>query len=296
MQSFVARNEENVPLFEECYYTYLQTKTPAGDDFYMECLAIDADAQTDLINIPSNNGRNNIYIEESGIILTRGAAQSLKAQKGDTIKINDVELKVTDISYQYFHPIVYLSKTQMNELGVSYVTSFLLDVSDDQAFLDYLSENRQQCLTVFTKQLAKDLHGIFDSINVFIYIMIAFSLGMSFVILSIMSQNALLEQQRQLTIFRAIGFTVMDISNIWTIQSVAQLISSAIFGIPVGALVTYILLTMCSSATQIYPFILSWPVILMAIGFVLAVIIICHLISMHSIKKWNIANNTRCRE
>ena len=296
MQSFIEKDQDNNPKFEECYYTYLATKTPAGKDLYMECLAIDENSKTGLINIPSSNGRKSTYIEEEGIILTRGAAESLKVKKGDTIKINDVEIKVTGVSFQYFHPIIYLSKTQMDKLGVDYVTSFIVDITDEQAFLDYLSANRQQCLTVFTKQLSKDLRGIFDSINVFIYIMVGFSLAMSFVILAIMSQNALMEQQRQLTILRAIGFTIMDISNFWTLQSGAQLVLSSLFGVPAGALVTIILLKLCSSTSQIYPFILSWPVIFMAIGFVFLVILACHLLAMFSIKRWNIANNTRSRE
>ena len=126
--------------------------------------------------------------------------------------------------------------------------------------------------------------------------MVGFSLGMSFVILFIMSQNALMEQQRPLTVLRAIGFRILDISHVWTLQSASQLFVSALFGLPVGGLVTYILLSMCSSNSQIYPFIFHWLIALMAVGFVLLVIIACHLLSMRTISKWNIANNTRCRE
>ena len=205
-------------------------------------------------------------------------------------------MEVKEISYQYFHPITYLSKAQMDELGVDYVSSFIMNVKDENALSKYLSSSRNQCLTVFTKSLSKDLHSIFDSTNVMIYIMIGFSIGMAFIILCIMSQNALLEQQRQLSIMRAIGFTILDISNIWTFQSILQLLSSAVLGVPVGALAIYILLRLCSSATQTYPFVFHWGVVFIAIGFIALVIIACHLISMISIKRWNIADNTRSRE
>ena len=105
-----------------------------------------------------------------------------------------------------------------------------------------------------------------------------------------------MEQQRQLTIFRAVGFTVLDISNVWTLQSVGQLIISSLIGVPTGALSICILLKLCSSASQTYPFIFSWIAVLIAIAFVLLVVIACHLISMRSIKRWNIADNTRSRE
>ena len=184
----------------------------------------------------------------------------------------------------------------MDEIGVDYVSSFIMNVNDENALSKYLSSSRNQCLTVFTKSLSKDLHGIFDSTNVMIYIMIGFSIGIAFIILCIMSQNALLEQQRQLSIMRAIGFTIFDISNIWTFQSLLQLLSSAVLGVPAGALSIYILLKLCSSSTQIYPLIFHWGVVFLALAFIMLVIIACHLISMLTIRKWNIADNTRSRE
>ena len=283
--------------FEDCYYTYVKASSPNNKGIYLECLAIDTDAGN-LVNVPDSKGKGTVKVQNEGIVLTKSDALRLKVSKGDTITINGVEIEITDISNQYFHPITYLSKQQIDSLGVAYVSSFLVDVVDgqDNEFLAYLTNEKPQCLTVFTASLAKDLRGIFDSINVFLYIMIGFSLGMSFVILSIMSQNALMEQQRQLSVFRAIGFTILDISNFWTLQSVLQMILSSIFAIPAGAVAAIILFKLCSSVSQIYPFIFSFGAVGLALGFVLVVIIACHLIAMRSIKKWNIADNTRCRE
>ena len=289
-QSFIEENS-----FEDCYYTYLKVDVTSGKDVYLECLAVD-EGINELINIPGSNGYGSLSVPSTGLILPKTSAETLGVKKGDSISINNVKVEVKDISYQYFHPITYLSKSQMDELGVDYVSSFIMNVNDENALSKYLSSSRNQCLTVFTKSLSKDLHGIFDSTNAMIYIMIGFSVGMAFIILCIMSQNALLEQQRQLSIMRAIGFTIFDISNIWTFQSVLQLLSSAILGVPAGALAIYVLLKLCSSSTQIYPFVFSWAVVFIALGFIILVIIACHMISMFTIKKWNIADNTRSRE
>ena len=289
-QSFIEDNG-----FEDCYYTYLKVDVTKSNDVYLECLAVD-EGINELINIPDSNGYGSLSVPNMGIILPKASAETLGVKKGDTISINNKGVEVKDISYQYFHPITYLSKAQMDELGIDYVSSFIMNVKDENALSKYLSSSRNQCLTVFTKSLSKDLHGIFDSTNVMIYIMIGFSVGMAFIILCIMSQNALLEQQRQLSIMRAIGFTIFDISNIWTFQSLLQLLSSAVLGVPAGALAIYILLRLCSSSTQTYPFIFHWGVVFIALGFITLVIIACHLISMFTIKKWNIADNTRSRE
>ena len=280
--------------FEECYYTYLKVDNEQKD-VYLECLAVDA-GFNELINVPTNTGHGSLAIPEKGIILPKTSADTLKVKKGDSITINGVSVEVAEVSYQYFHPISYLSKAQMDQFGVDYVSSYIMNVKSNGTLLKFLSKNRNQCLTVFTESLSKDLHGVFDALNVMIYIMIGFSIGMAFIILCIMSQNALMEQQRQLTIFRAVGFTIFDISNIWTLQSVSQLFVSSLVGVPTGALAIYILLRLCSSSTQIYPFVFAWTAVLMAIGFILMVVIGCHLIAMNTIRKWNIADNTRSRE
>lgn len=290
--------------FLECYYTYAKVEQKDGEETYIECLGVDMDDYSinqALLNIPDKKGKGSLIIPNEGIILPKGHAELLGVKKGDTLTINGKAITIQDISFQYYHPIAYLSSSSLDKLGVDYVSSFILNINskdgyNEQSLLEYLSDEKNQCLTVFTSSLSSDLHRVFDAINVFIYMMVGFSLGMAFVILTIMSQNALMEQERQLTILRAIGFTVFDISHVWTLQSVGQLLVSSLFGLPVGALVTHILLSMCSSKAQVYPFIFSWPVALMAVGFVLLVIIACHLLSMRSIAKWNIANNTRCRE
>ena len=288
-------NQTFVSEFENCYYTYLKADKPNGEFVYLECLAVD-EGINKLVTIPNIKGIGNLSVPEEGIVLTSAGAKQLGVKKGDKISINGKDVVVTDISFQYVHPICYLSRGQMEALEVDYVSSFILNVNDEGAFLTYLSTNRNQCLTVFTKSLSKDLHNIFDSVNAMIYIMVGFSLGMAFIILSIMSQNALMEQQRQLTIFRAIGFTILDISNVWTLQSVAQLVLSSLIGVPAGALAIFILLRLCSSASQTYPFVMSLPIVLLAISFILLVVVACHLIAMRSISKWNIADNTRSRE
>ena len=72
--------------------------------------------------------------------------------------------------------------------------------------------------------------------------------------------------------------------------------SGSVIAVPASAGFTIMLLNLASSSSQIYPFIFSWPVVLMALGFVALVMVICHLLAMFSIRKWNIANNTRTRE
>ena len=290
------RSQPNVTGFIDAYYTYAEISDVSGiKRTYIECLAYDESVENNMIIIPSKTGRGRIDIEEKGLILPTTIADELGVKTGDYVSVNGMRVEVADVSYQYFHPLTYLSKTQMESLNLQYVSTFLVNVNDSNAFLEFMSQEGAS-LTVFTASLTKDVRGVFDSINVFIYILIGFSLGMAFLILAIMSQNALMEQKRQVSVFRAIGFTIKDISNLWTLQSVLQLVLSAIVAIPTGTLVSYILFKMCSSAIQVYPLIFSGAVILFALAFILVILIACHIIAMLTVKKWVLADNLRSRE
>jgi len=288
-------SKEFITKMENCYYTYVEA-TKGNRKTYLECLAIDETSQNNMVNIPDAHARKFLSIPRNGIILPKTLAKELKVRKGDTIRVNGVDVLVVDISNQYFHPITYLSKHQLSQITDQYVSSVLFNTNDENAVLDYLDEETSGTLTVFTRNLSKDIHGIFDALNIFIYVMVGFSFGMGLIILVIMSQNALMEQKRQLTILRAIGFTIRNVSDVWTLQSVAQLVLASIFAIPTGYYISVLLFKVCSSPTQTYPSVFSIPAVSIAFGFILLIILLTHLFSMFSIKRWNIADNTRSRE
>lgn len=291
------KNSEYVTKFEDCYYTYLKATSLTNEkSSYLECLAIDDKSNQNMINIPSSDGSGVTKVKHDGIIINQADADEFNVKIGDKLKINNIEIEVVDISLQYFHPLAYLSKDQMERLNVEYTSSFLINVNDEVKFLEFISETEAKGLTVFTSSLKKDIHGIFDSIDIFIYIMIGFSFGMGFIILSIMSQNTLMEQKRQLSIFRAIGFRIKDISNLWLVQSGLQLVISTLFAVPIGYLVASILFILCSSKAQTYPRIFSVPSVCIAFGFIFLIVLLSHILSMYTIKKWNISDNTKSRE
>lgn len=287
------KNQTFVTKAEEGLFTFVELKN--GDKAIMaETVGLNKDSN--MVYIPSEDGNSRLMIPENGIILSKPNANRLDAKKGDIILVNGKELIVVDISTQYFHLTEYVSTEQMKNLDAKYVSTYFVDVTDQNAFLTYLAESGSQSLAVFTESLRKDISNIFRSINIFIVILIGFSFSMGFVILTIMSQNALMEQKRQISIMRAIGFRIIDVSNLWAVQSISQLALSTILAIPSGILLALLLFTLASSSNQVYPFVFSWQGIFIAFGFIVLVILMAHTISMLTIKKWNLADNTRSRE
>lgn len=289
------RQKDFVTSLANGYFTYLEV-SHGEQKLMLQTLALDDDTPKDLIYIPDSTGKKDIEITGEGIILDKGSAETLKVKVGDTVLVNNYELKVDAISYQYFNMTEYVKKSTLEGLDAQYASTFFINTTNETALLEYLASRGTNSLSVFSRALKADLSSRLNSVNLFAYILVAFSIGMGLVILAIMTQNALLEQQRTLSVLRAIGFRTIQISNVWMIQSFLQLLFSNIFAVPTALLTASLLFKFASSSTQVYPFIIKGLSLGLCFAFILTVIGLCHLFAIFTISKWNLADNTRSRE
>ena len=289
------KNEPSVVLYEVVDYTYLPVIKPDGKLYHLQSMGVGTD-RTDLVVIPDSTGKGNMEVPNQGIILAELDATALGVSVGDSVKINGRDLEIKGISRQYTNGVSYVSHETMQSLGVLQAVSILAKVSDENAYSAFIQDEGIMAISVFTSKLYQDFNSRLKGADVMVYILIGFAFVMGFAILAIMSQNALMEQKKPLSIMRAIGFNLMRISNLWTLQSISQLLAATIIAFPASIGATIALFSMASSSSQVYPFIFSFPVYAMAFGFVLLIIVLTHLIAMRSIAKWNLADNTRTRE
>ena len=269
---------------EVCYFTYAKVK--ANDqEYYLKTLAIDLDS--DLVFIPNNdNKRTNVL--DKGIILSFSDAKNLG--------INNKVVKVIDISRQYYNMTEYMSKQQMDELGIEYKSSLILNTNSEDKLLNYLAHTNNNSLAVFSSSLRTDLTSCFSSINSIVIVLIIFSLLIGLSILTIMSINQLSDDKKNISIMRVVGFRIRDISKYFLIQELLYIAIATIFAVPFTLLLTKILLGHISTYRQIYPFIIDIKIILLSILFSVIIIFISHIISMFKINKWNLSLNTRLRD
>lgn len=290
------KQEGRVTKLLDCRYSYLEVNSPSGKSKYLECLAFDPSQNDGMVRIPDEYGRGFLTLPEDGIVLPKGYAGELSLAKGDTLTINGHEIQVVGISYQYYHPITYLSKAQLESIGADCYSSLLINTKDEQKLSEVLNQNTARSLIVFTSSLKMDLHRIFDTLDIFLWIMTVFALAIALTILFTMSQSALAEQIHQFSLYRAVGFRIGAISKIFLFQDGVELLFGTICAIPLNVLGSRILFTLASSPRQTYPFVFSFPLIGIALVFVIAVIGIVHLLSLRKIKHIDIADNLRASE
>ena len=275
-------SKDFVEELEVCYFTY--TKIEANNqEYYLKTMAIDSNSS--LIYIPNNDNKR-INVEESGIILSFNDANNLGVNIGDNVIINNKEVKVIDISRQYFNMTEYMSKNQMDALGIEYKSCLILNTNDEVSLLNYLVYENPNSLAVFSSSLKADLTSRFSSVYSIVIALIIFSLLIGLSILTIMSMNQLSDDKRNITIMRVIGFRIRDISLYFFIQEVFYIIISILLAVPFTLLLTKSLLGYVSTNRQIYPFIIDFKIILLSISFTLFTIVISHIISMLKVNKW----------
>ena len=288
------RSASFVKHLEVVDYTYLPVDNN-GKIYHLQTVG-EISGESKLLVVPDERGEGDVAVPSDGIILPNAAAETLKVKVGDSISVNGKKLEVVGISRQYSNATAYVSDSTMKKLGAAYTKSILATVTDEPAYSSFLQEEGVMCLSVFSSNLTADMTSRLNGANAMVYILIGFAFVMGFAILAIMSQNALMDQKKSISIMRAIGFDVLRISHMWTIQSLSQLMMSLIFAVPLTILFSHILFGLASSSVQTYPFVFSLPVYLMALAFVILIIVITHLISMRTISRWNLADNTRSRE
>ena len=79
-------------------------------------------------------------------------------------------------------------------------------------------------------------------------------------------------------------------------MSLVQYVFAMALAIPLGMVLSKLLLNGISIPSQVFPFPRSVLMYLLALGLVLAFLLISHFISMNSMKKWNLPEAVKERE
>ena len=247
----------------------------------------------ELVRIIDNN-QHVIPVPEHGIILSTYHAHLLDAKVGDVIKANDVELTVTAISNEYLFQVSY---THFDEYTPEYSRgSLLAKVKNQDTFFKTYKDNEHVTYIAYTNVI----HGEFDdrlaAFTISSIILTIMAIVVGYMIVFNMMQTNLKEQKRTFATMRTLGFQRKSISTANLLMSVVQFIFSMVVAIPVGIVLTKILLKNISVPDQIYPFPSSWIPYVLSTLIVLAFLLLSHFLVMRKMKKWNLPESVKERE
>ena len=149
-------------------------------------------------------------IPEDGILLERHLAAKMGITVGDTVYINGRSLTVQGLPNQSVSRVQYVSQQTIERLGAgSY--SVLVASNNEDALRSYL-EDKAGCQALFTRVVRQDRIRSFQSYSIGVYIIIAFALAMSLMILQNQMRSSLMEQQHRLATMRVLCVHNKEIS------------------------------------------------------------------------------------
>jgi ABC-type antimicrobial peptide transport system permease subunit len=137
---------------------------------------------------------------------------------------------------------------------------------------------------------------IFDIYDVAAWIIIGFAVLIGLIIVVNTSQTNLLEQSKELCVLRTLGFSHRIVSGKLFLQSLFYFVFSCIIGMPFGVAVARMALRQIATKGREYPFASGIAECLLTAGLVFGYILLSHLISMRSMKKWNIVERVKEKE
>ena len=254
-------------------------------------------AGTGLITLLDEKG-GVVPVPEEGAVLDKQLAETLGAQAGDTVRVDGVPLKITAISDQSVGRTQSVSSTQAQALGEPALRSVICRVqeADEGKLMEFLIGREAYIYSVFTRMAYASYYAIFITYDVPASLVAGFAVLIGLVIVVNTGNTNLLEQKRQLSVLRALGFQQSQISRSWYVQSLLYFLFSLALGLPGGIVVAKMALFRMSVASRTYPFVHEDWVYALTAGLVLAYITFSHFMTMWSMKKWNIVENVKDKE
>lgn len=235
-----------------------------------------------------------ISVPEEGIILSTYHANLLKCGVGDIVSINDIDVEVKAISNEFLFQVSY-----MNYAAIDSTTergSLLAQVKDINAFFNKYKDTPNVTYISFTDVIKQENNDRLMAFSYSSYILNAISIILGFMIVFNMMQTNLKEQKRTFATIRTLGYQRREISASNLLMSLVQYIIAMALAIPLGMVLSKLLLKGISIPTQTFPFPKSSLMYILSMVLVLAFLLISHFISMNSMKKWNLPEAVKERE
>ena len=280
----------------ERFWTREEDIVSEGNRIYSLLLFMEADTQ--MVSLADPEGKPIAYPTE-GIVLSEAIAKSLGVKTGDTVSIAGTETKVTGISRQMGMDFQYLPAAERDRYRTDKQTGWLVRLKEGSSkpeITEKLMGQKGYVTTLWRSVVEKSYTDIFMEFDLYVLILIIVCATVGIFIVVNTNRNNLQEQKLSLSVLRAIGFQQRQISVRWFLQSLLYLVFSLAIGFPLGQLLARIGLQVLSNSARHFEYISSAYQYIWTTVSVFAYMLAGHWISMRSMKKWDLVENTKGRE
>lgn len=165
-----------------------------------------------------------ISLADDGVIITEKLSKLLGVSVGDTISFSyegkESSAVVSDISENYIYHYVYMTPDAYEKTfgaAADYNTLLLnqtdRDSSLEKALGEMIMKNQSVLRVSFTSAVSENINDIFSSLNLVVYVLIATSGILSFVVLYNLNNININERKRELATIKLLGFYDLELSE-----------------------------------------------------------------------------------
>ncbi len=254
--------------------------------------------ETKMVSLTDLQNRPMEYPRE-GIVLSSSVAKDLGVKEGDIVTVGETETPVTGISHQMAIDFQYLPAAETDLYRKAEKTGWMVrlkDGADGTEIASRLYREKGYVTTLMKSVMKKGYEDVLNQFDLYAWMLVVLCGIVGIFIIVNTGWNNLHEQKLSLSVLRAIGFQQRQISARWFLQSLLYLVFSLLIGYGVGQILAKISMEMMSNSTRHFeyfqdPYQYVWTGISTFV-FILA----GHLVTMRSMKKWDLVESTKGRE
>ena len=282
--------------------------------YYTSDISFQGHTETASVNaVPENTDMIRIFgikneplsIPSEGILLEKHLAAELGVVPGDLVLVDGIELEVAGISDQNENRTQYISTRQAEKLEEPTLRAILIRTEEtdetaiekgERSIQALLADRDDYLYCIFTRLFRDGMEKLFAVYDLAAWIIIGFAVLIGLIIVVNTTQTNLLEQSKELCVLRTLGFSHRTVSRKLFLQSLLYFVFSCIIGTPFGVAIARAALRQLETKGQEYPFASGIAECLLTAGLVFGYILLSHLISSRSMKKWSIVEIVKEKE
>lgn len=231
------------------------TLTSNGDDESLQLFVLPDSADLSPY-VSLKSGEEALPLSDSGMILTRNAADLLGVGANDEITVktsslDEATVPITNVADNYLGNAAYLTQSAYEQLFDEEVqpNGFYLALSgndtEKEAFADSLAERNEFLSVSSTQQMNEEFSKSFDLINTIVYVIVFLAAALAFVVLFTLSTTNISERTRELATIKVLGFRKREVNHYVNKETVLLTVIGVVSGIPAGYafshMLTYVL-------------------------------------------------------
>lgn len=231
------------------------TLTANGDDEALQLFVLPDEADLSP-HVSLKSGSKPLALGDSGMILTRNAADLLGVGAGDaatvkTSSLDEAPVPINAIADNYLGNAAYVTQSAYQQLFGEDVepNGFYLALSgsdsEKEAFAEDLAQRSEFLSVSSTQQMNEEFSQSFELINTIVYVIVFLAAALAFVVLFTLSTTNISERTRELATIKVLGFRKREVNHYVNKETMLLTVIGMVLGIPAGYafshMLTYVL-------------------------------------------------------